>query len=213
MNQTSTKLRIPYVVAILVLYLCTGFSVARAASDNALMQESFQQFDQNLSGGWRTLQVKGDYLGAAKAMLDYLSVHSATLKPGQKDSLAFHLGHVYALAGNKQEAIHWFRKSIADHLMGNPAYTQSFIAFLENDRSAFLADRHTIATINPGPWRAGDLREMDTMLEYFGEPFEAAWGALNCHNPAAESTTAAWIEYCRAMDAKYRDLYAKHGIK
>lgn len=154
-----------------------------------------------------------DYLGAAKAMLDYLSVHSATLKPWQKESLAFHIGHVYALAGKNKEAIHWFRKSMAGHLLDNPAYVQGFIAFLQNDKSALLTDRHTIADMRPSLMQNDDLREMDVMLEYFGEPFEAAWGALNCHNPAAESHTAAWIAYCRAIDVKYEKLFLLHGIK
>lgn len=215
MNTAKLYIACVLLAAVLALGLCTGSSAATpaAVTDARLMRESFRQFDQNLKGGWRTLQVQRDYLGAAHAMLEYLSVHSAILKPWQKDSLAFHLGHVYALAGKRQEAIHWFQKSIADHRMGNPAYTESFIAFLENDKPALLADRHTIATTNPGPWRAEDLREMDAMLDYFGDPFEAAWSALMCHSPAAEGTGAAWFSYCKAIDAKYRRLYAKHGIK
>ncbi|MHB8426066.1 MAG: hypothetical protein ACYDB9_13135 [Gammaproteobacteria bacterium] len=215
MNTAKLYIACVLLAAVLALGLCTGSSAATpaAVTDARLMRESFRQFDQNLKGGWRILQVQRDYPGATHAMLEYLSVHSATLKPWQKDSLAFHLGHVYALAGKRQEAIHWFQKSIADHRMDNPAYVESFIAFLENDKPALLADRHTIATTNPGPWRAKDLREMDAMLDYFGDPFEAAWSALMCHNPSAEGIGAAWFSYCKAIDGKYRRLYAKHGIK
>ncbi len=163
------------ILAATALWLCCG-SVAFAGprTTNALMQESFQQFDQKLDTGWRVLQVQGDYVGAANTMLDYLSMHTATLKPWQKDSLAFHLGHVYALAGKRDEAIYWFRKSIAGHRMDNPAYVNGFIDFLQNDKPALLADRSSIAAMHPSLARAGDLREMDAMLEYFGEPFEAA---------------------------------------
>ncbi len=214
MRVSKMRTCLAALTAILAVSVCPGLSMASPVpSDHALMQESFQQFDQNLNSGWRLLQVRRDYLGAAHAMLEYLSVHSATLKPWQEDSLAFHLGHVYALAGKRQEAIHWFQKSIADHRMDNPTYAESFIAFLENKKPVLIADRRIIATRRPGPLRTNDLREMDAMLEYFGEPFEAAWGALNCHNPAAGSATAAWIACCGAIDAKYRKLFLQHGIK
>jgi len=214
MKKSHVRTAFPLFVAGVALWLCSGFSAAlTAVSHKALMNESFQQFDQNLNTGWRVLQLQRDYLGAANAMLEYLSVHSTTLKLWQKDSLAFHLGHIYALAGKKREAIHWFKKSMADHLMDNPTYTESFIVFIEKDKPALLEDRDTIATTHPGPSRAQDLREMDVMLEYFGESFEAAWGALNCHNPATKETTAAWISYCKDMDAKYRKIYLQHGIK
>lgn len=214
MKKSQVRSSFPLFAAIVALWFCTGVSApAAVASEDVLMQETFQQFDQNLEGGWRTLQLKRDYLGAADAMLEYLSGHSATLKPWQKDSLAFHLGHVYAMAGKRREAIHWFQKSIADHRMGNPAYVKSFMAFIENDKPALMADRHTIAATSASHWRAEDLSEMDAMLDYFGEPFEAAWGALNCHNPAIKKTTAEWISYCQAVDVKYRKIYLQHGIK
>jgi len=214
MSGSLFRSSIRLVLAVAALWLCSGFSTAlTAVSHKALMNESFQQFDQNLDTGWRVLQLQRDYLGAANAMLEYLSVHSDTLAAWQKDSLAFHLGHVYAMANQRQEAIIWLRKSMADHSMGNTAYVEAYMAFLTNDKPALLAVRHTIATTHPGPWRAQDLREVDVMVTYFGEPFEAAWGALNCHNPVAESTTAAWIAYCGAIDAKYRKLFLQHGIK
>ena len=214
MHVSKMRTCLAALTAILAVSVCPGLSMASPVpSDHALMQESFQQFDQNLNSGWRLLQVRRDYLGAAHAMLEYLSVHSATLKLWQKDSLAFHLGHVYALVGQGQQASHWFRKSLTGHLLGNPAYVKGFIAFLQNDKPALLVDRHKIEAMRPSLTRVEDLSEMDAMIEYFGEPFEAAWGALNCHNPAAESTTAAWIAYCGAIDAKYRKLFLQHGIK
>lgn len=214
MNTAKLYLACVLPAAVLALGLCTGSPAATppAVTDARLMRESFWQFDQNLKGGWRTLQVQRDYLGAAHAMLEYLSVHSATLQPWEKDSLAYHLGNVYALAGRRQTAIHWFQTSIADHRMGNLAYAESFITFLRNDKPALLADRHIIATTNSGPWRAKDLSEMDAMIGYFGEPFEAVWGTLNCHIEAATDTGPAWESFCKAIDAKYRAIYLQHGV-
>ncbi|HEY3860237.1 MAG TPA: hypothetical protein VGM47_11605 [Gammaproteobacteria bacterium] len=185
--------------------------VLAAASGDAFVDQSFQEFDQKLDTGWRTLQIKGDYQGAADAILQYQSVHDAQLQTWQKDSLAFHLGHLYAMTGDKPKAIEWLQKSLAGS--GNPAYIQAYIAFLRGDKAALVDTRHTLATTNPGPWRAEDLDEVDAMLAYFDEPFEAAWAALNCHDPGIKTDTPVWVSYCQAMDVKYRKLYLQHGIK
>ena len=210
MNNTSCFELARKTLAVATLWLCCGSVVfAGQMPTNALMHESFQQFDQNLNGGWRILQLQRDYLGAADAILGYMSKHSADLKTWQMASLAFHLGHVYALMDDRADAIHWFKKSLSYHAMGNPAYVEGFIAFLQNDKPALIADRHTVATTNLGPWQAADLKEMDVMIEYFGAPFEAAWGALNCLELAAEADPQ-WADFCRAVSKKYHDVYSQH---
>lgn len=201
---------IPAAAALWIFCAPAAFAADPA---NSLMSESFQQFDQNLDTGWRTLRLKGDYAGAIEAILQYQSVHAAELNDRQKGSLAFHLAGVYALAGNKVKAIEWFQKSLATGGSGNPAYIQGFIDFLRGDRTALIEARHTIATTNPGPWREEDLKEMDEMLAYFGEPFEAAWAALNCHDPDIKEDRPDWVAYCQAMDGKYRKTYLEHGIR
>lgn len=214
MIKSSVRAGAFLTLAIVAVWLNACFSTASAAvSDNVMMHETFQQFDQTLDAGWRTLQLKRDYLGAAASIKEYMTIHSAKLKPWQTDSLAFHLGHVYAMADKRHEAITWLRKSTTDHLMGNSAYVNAYIAFLENNKPELLAARHTIATTDPGPWRVGDLREVDAMLGYFGDPFEAAWGALNCHNHAIKENKRGWTSYCKAINEKYRGIYKIHGIK
>lgn len=191
---------------------CAPAALATTPSDSTLINESFQQFDQNLDTGWRTLQLKRDYLGALEAIRQYQAAHAAELNEAQKASLAFHLAHCYAMAGDKAKAIEWFQRSIDSGWSGNPAYIQGFIDFLNGDKAALVEARHTLASTNPGPWRAGDLKEMDEMLAYFGAPFEAAWSALNCHDPGVDGEGPEWIAYCRAMDAKYRETFLKHGV-
>jgi len=111
--------------------------------------------------------------------------------------------------GDNAKAIHWFNKSLSYHVMGNPAYAKGFIAFLQNDKQALLADRKSVANSNPGPWTSQDLKEMDAMIDYFGAPFEAAWGALNCIGTGAKADPQ-WAKFCRAMSANTMNIYAQH---
>jgi len=214
MDAIARRISASITTATLMVWLCLS-SVGTLAdgSNTALMQESFQQFDQKLETGWRTLQLKRDYLGAANAIQDYLTVHSSQLQPWQKDSLAFHLGHIYAMADKRPEAVKWLRQSTADHLMSTTAYVDAYIAFLQNDKQSLVSARQTIATTNPGPWRAQQLHEVDSMVDYFGEPFEAAWGALNCNDATTKNSSEAWTKFCAAVKARYPDIYAKHGNK
>lgn len=205
--------RLTFAGAMLCAWCCAN-AWSNPTPDAHLMHESFQRFDQS-NGGWRTFQVHRDYRGAADAIRAYLRKHLAGLTPFQRASLSFHLAHIYALEGNRSLAIRWFQKSNSYHAFGNPAYPESFVAFLQNDRVALLQGREVIATTNPGPWRIADLKEVDALVEYFGDPFEAAWGALMCHGAllAVTRNDAGWHSYCAAIDAKYRSLYLVHGVK
>ncbi len=204
------------VLAILLAALPgTGFSTTATNTNDSAVQSAFMQFDQNLNGGWRTLQLQRNYQGAADAILQFMTEHSADLKTWQMGSLAFHLGHVYALMGDSTNAVHWFKKSLSYHALSNPAYVEGFIAFLQNDKQALLVDRRSIASMHPGLTRNQDLKEMDTMIRFFGEPFEAAWGALNCVGTGAKADPQ-WADFCRAMSRKYHAIYveqfaAKHS--
>ena len=209
--MNPSKWLIPAAAALWLF--CAHAVFAAAPSSDALMSESFQQFDQKMDTGWRTLQLKGDYLGAADAILRYRTLHAAELDDWQKGSLAFHLGHCYAMAGETAKAIAAFRDALASGGWGNPAYIEGFIAFLQGDKTTLMDARHAIAATNPGPWQKDDLAEMDAMLTYFGQPFEAAWAALNCHDPGIKTDTPEWAAYCHAADRKYRNTFLAHGVK
>ena len=204
----TLKFPLALLTSVLLALPIAGFS-ASSTANAAAMQKAFLQFDQNPNGGWRPLQLQRDYQGAADAILQFMSQHSANLNPVQNASLAFHLGHVYALMDDRADAIRWFRKSLSYHVMENPAYAQGFIAFLQNDKRALLADRHSVAVDDPGPWQQSDLKEMDAMIDYFGSPFEAAWGALNCIGTGAKADPQ-WAVFCKAMARKYHHIYAQH---
>ncbi|MDE2344888.1 MAG: hypothetical protein KGL13_00325 [Gammaproteobacteria bacterium] len=206
--MTTLKFPQALLAALLLALPVTGFSATDTATA-AAVQKAFMQFDQNPNRGWRPLQLQRNYQGASDAILQFMSQHAAQLNPWQNASLAFHLGHVYALMDDRADAIRWFRKSISYHVMGNPAYAQGFIAFLQNDKQALLADRHSVAVDDPGPWQSEDLKEMDAMIDYFGSPFEAAWGALNCIGTGAKADPQ-WAKFCRTLSVKYHYIYAQH---
>jgi hypothetical protein len=205
----TSKLSMVILASLLVASTGAFASASAQSSNDDSAQKSFMQFDQDPNGGWRTLQLQRDYQGAADAILQFMSEHDTELKTWQEGSLAFHLGHVYALMDDRTNAIHWFKQSLSYHALSNPAYVDGFIAYLQNDKPALMKDRHTVATTDPGPWQSADLKEMDAMIDFFGAPFEAAWGALNCVGTGAKADPK-WADFCRAVSVKYHAIYLQH---
>lgn len=181
------------------------------ASNDQLMQEGFQQFDQNTASGWNVLMLQRDYADAAAVMRRYAEVNSSKLATWQKGSLAFHLGRVYALEGARDEAIAAFRQALASNGLSNTAYVQALIAFLEGDRAALVRDRSIVAQTDPGPWRKADLAEIDELIKYFGRPYEAAFGALSCVDHPRTASDGLWAGFCEAVKQKYTALYRARG--
>lgn len=197
-------------VAILVVCASATTSFAsNAPTDKVLLSESFAQFDQNLDTGWRTVAFQIRYQDAISLIRQYEKTHATTLSQTQQGLLNYHLGVVYALANEPDKAVHAFKQGLTSRAFGNPAYIEAHIAFAEKDKGKLLQVRHIIATSNPGPWRKGSLDEVNVMIQYFGQPFEAAFGALNCveHAPANSSM---WHSFCKTMMDKYGALYRAH---
>lgn len=194
-------------IATFVSCVITGASLAANTQvDHALLNENFTQFDQKLDSGWRTVMVQMHYLDAAEFIKQYQSQHSKTLLKWQKASLAYHLGVLYSLANERQEAIYWFRQALAPRLSGNPAYVNAHIAFEADNKEALLQARDKITALAPSEMRSEDLGEIDAMIKYFGQPFEAAFGALNCLEKTPPQSSA-WRDFCKAMHEKYGALY------
>lgn len=106
------------------------------------------QFDQDTSGGWRTLSSRpGCALVAADLLHDYREAH-------HKDSglLYWHEAQVRAFAGQYREAIglmeHSYKPAEADHAGWN-AYVDATIAFLRKDRMALEQARLRLAAVPP----------------------------------------------------------------
>lgn len=177
--------------------------------DKALLSEDFTQFDQHLDSGWRLVAFQGKYLEAVALMENYQKQNVRTLLPWQNASLAYHLGVVYSLANDRHKAIHWFRQALAPKLLGNPAYVDAHIAFEVNDINSLRLARHTVAAYKPNTTRTEDLEEIDAMIQYFGQPFEVAFGALNCIERTPPNSSM-WQDFCKTMMEKYGALYRAH---
>lgn len=121
------------------------------AYDRARMLELDEnQFDQNLSGGWRTLaSTPGCELAAADLLHDYREAH-------HKDSglLYWHEAQVRAFAGQYKEAIalmeHTY-KPIEHDKAGWNQYVDATIAFLRKDSAALEQARRKLAAVPPPP--------------------------------------------------------------
>ena len=124
--------------------------------------------------------------------------------------MAFHLGDLYALAGDRGQAIAAYQQALASSAAANPAYIQAFIAFLSQDRAALLKARETLATTNPGPWQKGDVAVVDELIKYFGQPYEAVFGAMSCVDKTVSTSASQSQGYCQALLKKYAALYKSH---
>lgn len=106
------------------------------------------RFDQDLSGGWRTLADKpGCRLAAADLLRDYRQAHR-----NEAGLLYWHEGQLRAFAGHSREAIalmeRTYKPADADRAGWNP-YVDATIAFLRKDRPALDDARRRLATVQP----------------------------------------------------------------
>lgn len=106
------------------------------------------QFDQNMSGGWRTLSsIPGCELAAAQLLHDYREAH-------RKDSvlLYWHEAQLRAFVGQYKEAIALMKHSYmpADKADWN-AYVDATIAFLRKDSDALEHAKVKLAAVPPPP--------------------------------------------------------------
>ena len=126
----------------------------------ALVVLPFEAFDQDLSGGWRTLGYKRCNAEAADALRAYRLKHQP-LTEGQRAILNWHEGQVRAEAGDYTRAIPLLMKGVNDQgedQLFNRAfieYALGTVAFLEHDKPALLSARARLAAI-PKPTDWGD---------------------------------------------------------
>jgi hypothetical protein len=121
------------------------------------------QFDQDESGGWRTLAARpGCDLAAADLLRDYRQLHR-----NEAGIMYWHEGQLRAFAGQPQEAIALMERSrkpgAADRAGWNP-YVDATIAFLRKDRAALDNARLRLAAVPP-PTGEGAPRVVDGFIE------------------------------------------------
>lgn len=151
LNRTLTGL----LSCVLVIF-CSAASAQEAPSKNCaydhagMLALDENRFDQNMSGGWRTLaSTPGCALVAADLLHDYREAH-------HKDSglLYWHEAQVRAFAGQYKEAIalmkHAYMPAAADKAGWN-AYVDATIAFLRKDSAALEQAKTRLAAVPPPP--------------------------------------------------------------
>lgn len=111
---------------------------------DSLMNLSFEEFDQNMQGGWRIYANNQDFKSATDLIKLYLEQHNE-LESGQRQVMSFHCGQMLALMDKNQEAIPYMEASKkTDDVMQWNEYVDATIAFLRKDREAFNAKKNEL---------------------------------------------------------------------
>jgi hypothetical protein len=186
-----------WLTAILFACLCWGMAASQSQPspdvctfDRAKMLAlNESDFDQDFTGGWRTLEREECWLIAADLIRDYRKAKSPYSK-----ILFWHEGQMRAFAGQTEPAMLLFettREPVNDWFGWN-LYVDATIAFLNMDKPALLKARAALAKI-PKPenfdlsfkdaqgrvvkfiWPP-NLHVLDGFLKCFDQPYKVAYG-------------------------------------
>ncbi|WP_294257995.1 hypothetical protein [uncultured Sphingomonas sp.] len=132
----------------------------------ALLALDQDAFDQDLTGGWRKLEIEGCEAEAADLLRDWRMAHKV------KDYLlVWHEGQLRADLNQTAAAISLFRQSYKpakeDQGMGWNLYVDGTIAFLKGNRAAFHVAKAKLAAL-PRPANF-------TMEDPDGKPVSVKW--------------------------------------
>ena len=128
----------------LVLIIAFAFTPAVAQSSlnqktiDSLMALSFDEFDQNMAGGWRYYADKGDLETASELIKLYLSNHPE-IESSHRRVMNFHCGQMLAMMNKNMEAIPYMEasKNTEKDIMQWNIYVDATISFLRKDRDVF----------------------------------------------------------------------------
>jgi tetratricopeptide (TPR) repeat protein len=165
------------------------------ATTDQMMSLSFDAFDQDMSGGWRSVvETQGCELRAAQVIEAYMKKNKATIPNNRLGQMNWHLGQIWANAGQTRKAIAAFEASIEPNDFDRH-YAQATIAFLKRDRAKFDAARASLAaepkpqgfedavrrfqekypTLAPPTWPT-NLDVVDKLGRCFDAPYGKAYG-------------------------------------
>ena len=133
----------------------------------AMIALSQNEFDQDMSGGWRKLADAGCQLEAAELIADWRTAHKSS-----STALYWHEGQMRASIGQNDVAIALFEKArkseSEDAGWGWNHYVDGTIAFLRGDKAALLAAR-TRLSLMPEPESAKNA------IDIHGNPVKTVW--------------------------------------
>lgn len=159
----------------------------------ALLALSEDQFDQDLTGGWRKLADQGCTAEAA----DMIAAYRDAAPRKHPQLLMWHEGQLRAILGQDDRAIALFATSYESgdrDTIGWNHYVAGTIAFIRHDRPALAAAREALAAVPPPPnppamvmngkriplaWPP-NLNVLDGFLKCFGKPYREAYASAAC---------------------------------
>lgn len=105
---------------------------------DSLMKLSFDEFDQDMEGGWRYYSNKEDFETATVLIKLYLKKHPE-IEVSKRGVMSFHCGQMLALLDKNEEAIPYMEasKKKEKDVMNWDVYVDATVAFLKKDREAF----------------------------------------------------------------------------
>jgi hypothetical protein len=164
----------------------------------AMLALPFDRFDQDMSGGWRSIGAKGCFAAAADLLRHYRHDHTP-LSEAERAILNWHEGQMRAFAGDYQRAIPALMRGVNDEEATAPAfreYALGTVAFLEHDREALVSARARLAAMpKPEGWSEThvvtmngkpvtlsfawpmNLSVLDALIKCFDRPYSEAY---NC---------------------------------
>lgn len=151
----------------------------------------YQEFDQDMKGGWRAVADGGCELEAAKLLEEYLGMHEAKLEPWQRRILRWHAGQMQAFAGETTAALRHFRKSYETRDIDKQAplrwnaYVRATIAFLQGDLKTLRACREAMQRGPQDPqWVTPNRTIVDRFIAGLGsESYRDAYSGLSSPKP------------------------------
>jgi hypothetical protein len=140
---------------------------------------SFDEFDQTLGGGWRTLADDLHFLQAAERIDKYIETNAKSLTVDQIVILTWHAGQMYAFAGDTTTARQRFVKSIyakqpLSSIRWND-YVHATIAFLDKDLERLKAYRKTISQGWKVKGKVPNLDVVDNLIKCFDQTYAVAY--------------------------------------
>ncbi len=173
-----------YIISTLLLGLGVSFQTfatescitqlnAQLKSD---LQLSYQEFDQTMGQGWRTLANTGCYNESVKLIERYIEVNNAP-----QNSLYWHLFQMLAYAGDTEQALTAAQKTLISNeqqantpLLWNE-YVNASAAFLKKDLNALKMHRANIAKGAQFKPNELNLKVVDRLITHFDQSYQFAY--------------------------------------
>lgn len=141
---------------------------------------SYEDFDQDLHGGFRKFAHQGCELTAAMIIDSYVLSAPSQMNVIERGNLLFHAGQLYAYSGLNELAAQRFLQSLNLHEKPDTSvawntYVMASVAFLRGDRPELIHQRDVLARAKATTGNQMNLRVVDRFVQCFGRPYNQAY--------------------------------------